>query len=91
MWILNSWKKDAFFIILSGPLIFLLMNFVGERSVELALLAILFLDSGHAYTTIFRTVFHEKKEYRLGVILPSSFNSLSGCFSLASSKDTLSF
>ena len=67
MWILNSWKKDAFFIILSGPLIFLLMNFVGERSVELALLAILFLDSGHAYTTIFRTVFHEKKEYRLGL------------------------
>ena len=65
MWILNSWKKDAFFIILSGPLIFLLMNLTGERSLELALLAILFLDSGHAYTTIFRTILHEKKEFRV--------------------------
>lgn len=65
MWILNSWKKDALFIFLSGPLALMILSLLGNAAAGFALLGIIFLDSGHAYTTIFRTVLHENKDYRL--------------------------
>lgn len=78
MWILGSFKKDALFFYLPGGIAMLLtvvFPHLGESSLWYAFIATGLIDSGHVYTTFWRTLFHpeEFRSRKAYFILPVCF------------------
>jgi hypothetical protein len=64
MWILGSLKYDALYLYLPGILslfIGLILPAISETSLFYAFIATTFIDSGHVYTTLWRTYFHPEE------------------------------
>jgi hypothetical protein len=64
MWILRSFSKDLTYFILPGVLSILLATLypsLGETSLIYGFIATAFIDSGHVYTTVWRTYFHPEE------------------------------
>jgi hypothetical protein len=64
MWILGSFKKEASFFFVPGLLsVLIAISFphLGESSLLYGLLATALIDSGHVYTTAWRTFFHKEE------------------------------
>ena len=75
MWILGSIRKEMLFLYLPGMvsvLVAILFPNLGETSILYALLATALIDSGHVYTTVWRTFFHpdELRSSKLYFIVP---------------------
>lgn len=78
MWILGSFKRESAFIYLPGILsviIAILFPDLGETSLIYGLLATALIDSGHVYTTVWRTVFYgeERRSHYLYWAFPLLF------------------
>ena len=64
MWILGSFKTEAMFFILPGLFavaMAIAFPHIGDTSVLYGLLATALIDSGHVYTTFWRTFFHKEE------------------------------
>lgn len=81
MWILGSFRKEASVFYLPGLVSIVVACFfpnLGETSLLFGLLATAIIDSGHVYTTAWRTFFHpeERNSSKVYVIYPLAFFAL---------------